>query len=175
MTLTSGERVRLKIQDLPTRMDRQVLGDGTAVTFPLPNRNLTSGTAYVPSPAGWATTAATFNTSGLVTLTDRVSAGSALRFVYVCSTFSDAEVDQFIEDGQTVRGAAKEALESLMFDGLRRASWAAPDGSEYDDTAALKHLIDLYDRLNAEIKDDDQQAATAGGSADSWSLTQGNY
>jgi hypothetical protein len=56
-----------------------------------------------------------------------------------------------------------------MFDGIKRARWAAPDGSTYDDTAVLRHLKEMYDAFWKE-----QREAPEGGIA-SWSEQQQYY
>ena len=171
MTLSENQRVRLKVSDPPTLADSVYLGDGTAVSFTLPHRNLTSGTAYVPVAAGWSATGATFDPTGTVTFSARISAGSAFRTTYVYSTFSEEEITDFLALGGNVIGAALEAAHALAFDGLRRARWSAPDGSSWDDQAAQKHVMDLIAMLETEQGDE----AAAAGSAESWSLTQGDY
>ena len=171
MTLTSAERVRLKIADPPTLGAGAGVGDGTAVTFALPHRNLTSATAYLSTTNGWSATGATFDPTGAVTFAARISANSAFRVTYVYSVFSDAEVDEFLTTGGSVIGAAVEACEALMFDGVKRASWSAPDGSSYNDTGAQAHLRELHAILTAQQGDE----AIAGGSTASWSLDQGSY
>jgi hypothetical protein len=171
MPLTSAERVRLKIQDPPMLGAGAGVGDGTAVTFALPNRNLTSGTAYLPAAGGWSATGATFDPTGTVTFAARISANSAFRVTYVYSTFSDAEVDEFLTTGGSIIGAAIEACEALMFDGVKRASWSAPDGSSFNDTSAQAHLRELHGILLAQQSDE----AVAAGQTASWSLDQGDY
>lgn len=171
MPLTSAERVRLKIADPPTLGAGAGVGDGTAVTFALPHRNLTSGTAYLATTNGWSATGATFDPTGAVTFAARISAGSAFRVTYVYSVFSDAEVDEFLTTGGSIIGASIEAAQSLAFDGVKRASWSAPDGSSYNDTAAQQHIMALLRELHDEQADE----AIAGGSSASWSLDQGSY
>lgn len=170
MTLTSAERVRLKIQDQPLRGVGQGVGDGTANSFALLHRNLTSGSAYVMLANGWSATGATFDPTGTVIFADAISANSAFRVTYVYSFFSDAEIDDFLLEN-SVNDAAMEAVEALMFDSLKRASWSSPDGSAYDDTAAMRQLMDIYDRLQLN---ENEEGTIAGGAA-SWSLTQGDY
>jgi hypothetical protein len=172
MALTTAQQVRLRIQDQPTVADRTLYGDGLLDTFPLPERNLTSGTAFVPLAAGWSATGATFNATGSVAFAAVISANSAFRARYVHSTFSDEEIDLMITaGGGSVNGAALEAVQTLMFDGLKRASWAAPDGTSYDDTAAMRLLNDLYGRLKEEQA---EQAALNGGISE-WGLHQQDW
>lgn len=172
MPLTTAQQVRLRIQDQPRIADRSFYGDGLLDTFPLPDRNLTSATAFVPAAAGWSATGATFDPTGSVTFAGVPSANSAFRTRYVYATFSDDEIDLMITaGGGSINGAALEAVSTLMFDGLKRASWAAPDGTEYDDTAAMRLLNDIYDRLKEEQT---EQAVMQGGIAE-WGLNQENY
>lgn len=171
MPLTTAQQVRLKIQDQPVIADATYIGDGSATVFQLPNRNITSGTAYIGAGAGWSSTGAAFDASGFVSFSGVISANSAWRARYVHSTFSDDEIDHFITAGGDVNGAALEAVGALMFDGLRRAKWASPDGTEYDDTAAMKLLSDLYDRLEKERG----EAAILSGGIVGWSEEQGNW
>ena len=171
--LTTAYQVRLRIQDLPRQVDITRHGDGTGTRYHLEHRNITSGTAYVaPGGTAWSATAGSvFNASGFVDLSGVVSANSAVRFVYVHSVFSDNEIGHYTAAGGDIPGAAIQAVRALRFDGLRRASWAAPDGTEYDDTAALTELDRLEKSLRREIED----AAFAAGSIESWSENQADY
>lgn len=172
MPLSTAQQVRLRIQDQPLLADATYAGDGTALSFALPNRNLTSASAYVPlGGTAWSGTGASFNATGSVAFSGVISANSAFRVTYVYSTFSDDEIDTMITAGGGVNGAAIEAVTTLMFDGLRRASWGAPDGTRYDDTAAMTLLKDLYDRLKLE----QDEAAVADGGIAEWGYNQGNY
>lgn len=174
MPLTDLQRTRLKISDAPKWEDVTTYGDGTATVFGLGSHvNITSGSAFVPGAgaSAWSATGATFNQSGFVALSSVVSANSAIRFTYVRSVFSDDEVNDFLTVGGTVLGAAIEAVGSLMFDALRCASWAASDGTSYNNTAAQAHARALYDKLQLEIN----AASTDAGGMSSWSNNQGNY
>lgn len=172
MPLDANQLVRLRIQDQPLRADVTMVADGTAVSFGLPQRNITSGSAYVPGPGGWSATGATFDASGFVTFGTAQSANSAFRTVYVHSVFSDTEIDQMLADGGTVLGASIEAVQTLMFDAVKRSIWKAPDGTTYDDTDAMEHLRATWRLLKDEQAD--TEGAAAGGMT-SWSLNQGDY
>lgn len=170
--LTSAEAVRLRIQDRATMIDRTLQGDGTAATFAIPFINQTSGQAYVPAAGGWSATGATFNPSGYVTFSGVISALSAFRVAYVCSVFSDDEIDHFLSVGGNVDGAALEAIETLMFDSLKRLQWSSPDGTSVNDTAAQSQLQAMYDRLLVKINA--AAEADAAGMV-SWAEVQGDY
>lgn len=170
MTLTSAQATRLRISDIPTLADVTRAGDGTASSFLLPHRNLTTASAFVPlGNTAWSATAATFNASGMVSFSGAISANSAYRLTYTYSTFGDEEVNHFLSVGGDVNGAALEAVQVLFFDGLKRSRWSSPDGTSHDDTAAIGLLKDLYDTLKAE----QTQAAAANGGIHSWSVEQG--
>src|SRR3972149_6297677 len=81
------------------------------------------------------------------------------------------EIGQFTAVGGTIPGAALEAVRTLMFDSLRRAKWAAPDGTEYDDTAALAQLRAMHDLLLEETTRDDGGQ----GGIESWAEQQQNW
>lgn len=150
MTLTTAQAVRLRVMDQPLIADNTMYSDGQASGYALPHRNITSGTAYVLTTGVWTATGASFDPTGFVTLSGMVSANSAFRVRYVHSTFSDEEIGHFTAVGGDVNGAALEAVQALMFDGLKRAAWRSPDGASYDDTRAMALLNDIYDRLIAE-------------------------
>lgn len=171
MTLSTGNQVRLKISDIPLIADDTMYSDGMASGYALPHTNITSGTAYVLTNGVWTATGASFDPTGFVTLSGMVSANSAFRVRYVYSTFSDDEIGHFTAVGGDVNGAALEAVQSLMFDGLKRAAWRGPDGSQYDDTRAMSLLTDIYDRLIAER----EKNALSEGGFWSWSVEQENY
>lgn len=171
MALDTGQQVRLKVQDIPTRVDAVYYGDGTANSFAVPHRNLTSGSAYIPVGASWSATGATYNATGFVDFATAISANSAFRVVYVHSVFSDEEIGNFTAVGGNVNGAALEAVHALMFDSLKRARWQAPDGASFDDTMVIQALRDLHSALKAELAGD----AIAEGSIQGWGLSQGDY
>jgi hypothetical protein len=167
--LTTAQQVRLRIQDLPAVADVTRTFDGSASAFNLEHRNLTSGTAYVPdNNAAWSATGVSFNTSGYVTFSAVGSANSAFRARYVHSVFSDADISHFTAVGGSIPGAAIEAVQALMFDGLKRAKWAAPDGTTYDDTQALDALWKIYSAQKEEIA----ASETLDGGFESWALGQ---
>lgn len=173
MALTDSQKVRLRIQDIPEQVRDTYYGDGTATTFALPHRNLTTASAYVPQGGtAWSATGATFNASGSVAFSGVISASSAYQTVYTHSVFSDTEIDQFLADGGTIIGASLEALGALLFDGIKRARWAAADGTSYDDTQAMVHLRELYGILKAEQK---EETAASGGDMMSWAEQQEWY
>jgi hypothetical protein len=171
VTLTTAQQIRLKIADLPRLADATWYGDGLASSFVLPHTNLISGTAYVPNGAAWASTAATFNASGMVSFSSTISANSAFRTTYVHSVFSDTEIDNFVEIGGNVNGAAIQALHTLMFDAAKRASWSSPDGTQYSDVGSMDALWHAY----SAIKEEDLQAGVAVISFQSWTMNQQDW
>jgi len=177
MTLTTAQQVRLKIQDLPERFIVESEGDGRASSFNVARGahvldNITSATAFVYGSDGtWSATGATFNVSGYVTFSGVVPANSAYRLVGVWSVFSDDYISHITAVGGSVNGAALEAITTLMFDGLKRAKWAAPDGSTYDDTAALGHLKSMYSALKEEVAD----AESVNSDYQSWTEGQADW
>lgn len=171
MALTTAQRIRVKIQDAPVLVDRVLYGDGTASSYLVPHVNLADGTAYVPGVGGWSATGATFNPSGLISFATAISANSAFRVVYAYSHFSDDEIDQFLADGGSVLGAAVEAAQALMFDGLKRSRWMASDGSSYDDLAGQAHVRAMYEQLRKELEIE----ALASGGFQSWSENQAEW
>jgi hypothetical protein len=171
MSFDTARQVRLRIQDQPSVFDLTRTFDGSATVFDLPYRVISSATALVPDASGrWSATGATFDPSGWVAFSGIGSAHSAYRVRGVYSVFSDDEIGHFTAIGGSVAGAALEAVRVLMFDSLKRARWAAPDGSQWDDTAALDQLRALHDQLIADIERDQ-----AGGGFVSWAEGQGDW
>lgn len=176
MTLDTAHQVRLRIQDIPAVADLARTFDGSATIFSLENgamayRNITSATAFVPVTGVWTATGCTFNTSGWVEFSGVGSANSAYRVRFVHSVFSDDEIGHFTAVGGSVAGAALEAVHVLRFDALKRAKWAAPDGTEYDDTAAIKALEALY----KDLKEEQLAADTLDLGFESWAEGQDWY
>jgi hypothetical protein len=171
MTLTSAQRVRLKIADTPKRVIVQRYGDGTASTFQVEHTNLVSESAYVPAANGWSATGCTVDTTGLFLFSGRISAASAVQFDYVHTVFSDTEIDQFLTDGGTIIGASVEALGTLMFDAMRCSRWFASDGSSNDNTSSQSHARAMYDILVAELS---AEGIDSGGFG-SWALNQDGW
>ena len=94
MPLSTAQQLRLRIQDQPTLVDVTRYGDGTAVSFPVPHRNLVSGTAWVAlGHTAWSATGATFDPTGQIVFSSVVPANSAFRLTYLRTTFSDDEID----------------------------------------------------------------------------------
>ncbi len=175
MTLTTAQQVRLKIRDQWRRKSEEKYGDGTASSFQLsegaPYSTIISATASI-AVTGWSATGCTFdNTLGYVTFSGLVSANSAVRFDYLWAVFSEDEIGNFTAVRGTVNGAAVEAIDSLLFDASRRARWAAPDGSQYDDTSTSRLLLDMRDKLAEQ----DQQDIGAQGGYESWAIGQGDW
>ena len=171
--LTTAAAVRLKIQDIPKRADLTFYGDGTAAVFSLPHANVISGSAYVPGAGGssWTATGCTYDATGFVAFSGVISANSAWRAVYTHSTFSEDEIGQFTAVGGSINGAALEAVDSLLFDGLKRARWVAPDGVSFDDTKA----VDLLLSMRSAFKDELSQAQVTDGDFASWAEGQGDW
>jgi hypothetical protein len=172
MTLTTAEQVRLRIQDIPRWFDLTLAGNGTAAVFDLPQTNITSASAFVPlGGTAWTATGCTIEAGGVVMFSGVISAQSAWRVRGMYSTFSDAEIGYFSAHGGSVAGAAREAVNVLLFDAIKRARWAAPDGTTYDDTAALSFLLALHEKLNAELSEMD----IASGGFASWAEGQAQW
>ena len=171
MALTTAQQVRLRIQDAWRWDEESRVGDGTGSAYKLrqgaPHSNLSAVALSIVSGATLTATGGTVDTGlGLVTFSSVISAQSAWRANYQWAVFSDEEIGFFTAQGGGVLGAAVEAVKVLMFDSLKRASWSSPDGTSYDDTAAMKQLQDLYKMLL-----DEQRQDPAGG-IESWSENQ---
>ena len=177
MPLATADQVRLRISDRWRWAEEVRMGDGSASGFKLaqgaPFSHLITASAHVITAGGtWSATGATIDPSlGLVTFSGVISAQSAWRASYHWAVFSDDEIGQFTAVGGNVAGAALEAVRTLMFDSLRRSKWAAPDGTEYDDTAAQRQLLEMEKRLVEEVT----RADGAVGGIESWSEQQGYY
>lgn len=174
MPLDVTAQVRSRISDRLRFGQETQAGDGLATTFKLgqgaPASTVSAASAYVTAAAGWSSTGATFNADiGTVTFATALGANVQWQANYQWSVFSQDEITQFLTDGGSVAGAALQAVKALMFDGLRRARWAAPDGTQYDDTAAMVLLQKLYDDIWAELRE-----GPAGG-VESWSQEQKNW
>ena len=177
MPLSLADQVRLRISDRWRFGEEVRYGDGLASQFKLaqgaPFSNVSALSAYHTAAGGWSGVTASAQDTGLgtITLTGLLQANSAVRFAYQWAVFSDAEIGEFTAMGGNVAGAALYAVRTLMFDSLRRAKWKAPDGTEYDDTAAQKQLLEMEKRLVEEIEKSDGPA----GGIESWGEQQQNY
>lgn len=178
MPLTTAQQVRLRIRD-PYRYEAVTLyGDGTASGYKLPQGqpySVLSGsaTASVPVAAGWSATAATVDhTYGRVLFSAAISANTAFQVDYFWSVFSEDEIAHFTAIGGSVAGAAYQAILTLMFDYFKRARWAAPDGSTYDDTKALDNLAKMKDAILDEVHGIDEGPS---GDYTSWAENQQDF
>ena len=171
--LTSAQYTRSKIRDIPTWVDVTRYGDGTAQRFTvLPHINITAGSAFVPlGSTAWSATGCTYNASGYVDFSGVISANSAVRLTYQWSVFSDDEISDFLSIGGSILGAAIEAVQALMFDAVKAAVWAAPDGTSYSNVGAQNHTRQLYEKLQEEQTRD----AISDGSQQSWAINQEWY
>jgi hypothetical protein len=166
--LTTAQQVRLRIQDQPKLARDTYTADGAATGFSLPHRNITSASAYVMNAGAWSATGAMFSVSGEVAFADAISAQSAFQVAYTYSVFSDEEIADFVTAGGGIPGARLEAVQALMFDGLKRSRWMAADGTQFDDTQAMSLLNRMYDQFSKEAEND----ALLGGGLISWAGNQ---
>lgn len=171
MELTQIQKVRLKIADPPVQENLTLYGDGMATWFTMAHQNISNGLVFVPNGASWSATGAAVDPSGTFILNSVISANSAINFRYQHTNYSDDEIQNFLNEGGSVAGAAKAAIESLMFDAVKRARWMAADGSQYDDTSAQSHLVKMYEKLELEVE---KEAIVAGGFG-SWSVNQADW
>lgn len=153
MALTDLERIRLVIQDKPQTQNAVYTANGVDTRYELAYPNPQEGSAFVETNQRWAMTAASFQADGYVVFPDRVSANSAFRVEYAHTVFTDDELRYYMEAGGDTRGAQILAIETLMFDSLKRAQWGAPDGTSYNDTAAQAQLIKMHERLLKQQSD----------------------
>jgi hypothetical protein len=172
MPLPSSQLVRQRIQDEPLYANATYHGDGTANEFTLPHRNLSSGSAFVPlGGAAWTPTAATFNPSGTVTFSNVISANSAFNVRYVHSIFSDEVISSYLSAQGSIDGAALQCAYDLQFDAIKRAKWAAPDGSMLDDSQARETIREIIAAIQGKMREE----AISEGSIQAWSENQADY
>ena len=172
--LTTAQQVRTRIADRWRYAEEVRFGDGTASGWKLaqgsPFSTIITASAYVNN-AGWSGTGATFDVDlGLVKFSAVISANSAWRADYRWAVFSDDEIGHFTAVGGSVAGAALEAVRTLEFDSLKRSKWAAPDGTEYDDTMAQEMLLKMKEQILEEIQRADIGASSGG--IESWAEGQ---
>jgi len=166
MPLTSAAYVRQRIQDEPLYANTTYHGDGTANEFTLPHRNLTSGSAFVPlGGTAWTATAATFNPSGCVTFSNVISGAFNVRYVH--SVFSDDVIENYLSAQSSIDGAALQCAYDLQFDAIKRAKWAAPDGSNFDDTQARETIREIIAAIQAKMREE----SIYDGAIQSWAET----
>jgi hypothetical protein len=172
MALTDLQKVRLKISDPPIAENLTLYGDGITTVFKMAHVNLANAQAFVPvGGTSWSATGAAVDPSGMFIFSNVISANSAFNVRYQHTNFSDDEIQEFLNEGGSVIGAALAAVQSLMFDGLKRARWMAADGSQYDDTSAQSALAKMHDTFEKQV----EQEAITGGGFGSWSLNQGEW
>ena len=163
-----ADRLRLLLRDKPALVDRTITGDGLTNAFLLPERNITTGSAYITGSAGWSGTGATYNPSGEVQFSAVIGANVLVRLRFVASVWSDTEIADFASEG--LYAGARRAAYELLFDSTKRARWAAPDGTSFDDTAAIRAVEKLIDVLNQQQGEE----VISGGGYAQWSENQPN-
>lgn len=177
MGLTTAQIVRSRINDMPRWENEFQVGDGSASVFKLkqgsPHSTISASTftAWVPG-AGWTATGGTLEpTAGLFSFSGVISANSAVQFSYYWTVFSEDEMAYFTGLGG-VPEACLGAVNHLLVNYAKRASWAAPDGSTHNDTQALASLMQIRSALVAEIRGGELGPQ---GGVNSWSETQQDY
>lgn len=176
MPLTTAQMVRGRLNDPYRRFSEVQYGDGTASGYKLqqgqPYSCLISATASVVTTRGWSATGCSIDTAqGFVTFSAVLPAGREFRVDGLWAVFGEDELAYFTAQGG-IAAATLEGIRWLMGDAWKRAKWAAPDGTQYDDTKALDNLRRLYDTLQEELTGDISGPA---GGIESWSVEQGNY
>lgn len=180
MPLTTAQQVRLRIQD-PWRFGEEtLLGNGSGSAFKLqqgaPYSTLISatGSVFLPPPTGWTATGCTFDAAlGRVAFSGIISANSAIQANYLWAVFGEDDIGFFTAaGGGSVAGAALQAVRALRFNAPKRARWASPDGTQYDDTQAMRALKELEDDLEEEVIRYEEGPA---GDYASWAEEQENY
>lgn len=159
-------QVRLRIQDRWRYASEQFTGNGLASSFQLaqgaPYSTLTGASAFVRGATGYTPTAATFDlVAGVVSFGEVISANGVCRAAYQWAVFADDEVTQFISDGGNLAGASLEAVRALQFDAAKRARWAAPAGSQVDDTKACALLNQMYRIFSNELSETSEGGITS--------------
>ena len=154
MPLSSAEQVRLAISDQLQSHEYFTTGDANRLFYRLPHSNafvteLTLDVVFDNGSGGLSVSGNVFVslTTGLAGVRDIFASTDELRFGYRAAAFSPDEIDQFLSVDDTVLSAQIAAVESLMFDGTARASWAMAPGQKYDDTKVLDHLQQMHDKL----------------------------
>lgn len=172
MPLSSAQQVRQRIQDFPRPFDSAYYADGISTRYHIGTPNLVSGSAYVqPGGTAWSATGATFNSSGFVDFSDRISANSAYRVVGVYTVFADDVIDERISALNSINAVALEFAYDLLFDGGKRGRWMSPDGSQWDNVGSLTAINSIIRHLELEI----EKEAIQGGGFWSWAETQSDY
>lgn len=175
MPLDTAAQVRLRLNDVWRRGTEVQYGDGTASSFQLaqghPHSVIISATASVVGVNGWSATGGTFDTAqGYVEFSGVVQVGTAVRFDYLWAVFGEDELALLTAAG-SVNAAVLQGVHILMGNAWKRARWAAPDGSTYDDTQAMNNLVKWRSALRAEAVED---LGPVGG-LESWAEEQEHY
>ena len=177
----SAHQLRFRINDLAKRQEYQFVGDGTAATFQLnalPGGIVTGqGAAGGPSafvPLGgtaWSATGCTFDLrNATVAFSGVVSANSAILTTFYHGTFGIDEIDFITANYGAGAGGVVAAIDILMADASKRASWAG-GGVSYNESQTMNNLKIWRDAQRAVLTD---EAGPQGG-FESWSDNQADY
>ncbi len=179
MPWTTAQVVRSRINAPYIYDDETIIGDGTASAFKLkqgmPFSTISAtATASVAAAAGWSATAATFDyVAGRVIFATALWTTSAVKVDYLWSIYGEDDVNYFISAANSaIPEAALIGVRHLMVDYAKRGSWAAPDGSTYNDTQALNALKAIESGLMDEIHGSDVGPI---GDVNSWAETQQDW
>lgn len=159
MPLTTAQIIRNRIND-PMRYDTEVVqGDGVASSFKLkqgaPFSTISASSFTASTAAGgtaWSATGCAIDIDlGVVTFSAVVPINAQIQASYVWSCFSEDMLGYFTGMGG-IPQACLGAVNHLLVNYATRARWAAPDGSNHDDTMALNALLATRSALIDEIR-----------------------
>lgn len=183
MTLAtdSAHQLRFRVNDLAKRQEYQFFGDGTAATFQLntmPGGIVTGqGAAHGPSayvPIGstaWSATGCTFDyRNATVAFSGVISANSAILTTFYHGTFGIDEIDFITANYGAGSEGVIAAVEVLMADASKRASWAG-GGVSYNEAQTFNNLKAMRDTLWKKLA---EESGPQGG-FESWADNQADF
>lgn len=179
MPLTTAQVVRSRI-NCPYIYDTEVIyGDGSGSAYKLkqgaPFSTISAtATASVLVAGGWSATGATFDYSlGRVVFATALWPNSAVQIDYQWSVFGELEMDYFISASNSgILQASLLAVQHMLVDAAKQASWGAPDGSNLDPKQIFNNLKALESGLVNEIRGSELGPI---GDVNSWAETQGDF
>lgn len=177
----SAQQLRFRINDRARRQEYDFVGDGTASVFQLnalPGGIVTGqGAAAGPSAyvslggTAWSATGCSWDyPNATVAFSGVISANTAIHTLFYHGTFGIDEIDFITANYGAGTEGVIAAVEVLMADASKRASWAG-GGVSYNEAQTFNNLKAMRDTLWKKLAD---ESGPQGG-FESWASNQEDY
>lgn len=152
MSLTDLARLRLQIADRPRVILRETLGsgDGATLSFLLTLAPVVAASETIMVGGAPVAAYTLDDATGLLIFDAAPAANAAVVATYTWTTFSDAELEDLLDQGLSVTRAAIQAIQWLLADSDRFLKYTFGQES-VDRSASRDALTKLLERLEGQL------------------------